>query len=278
FTGILGKLIETDSDLLVWWRMFIAAISIAIFGYSSGKISKSIRKNALTYLGVGFIIAFHWITFFEAIKISNVSVTLACLSSASLFTAILEPIIFKRKLDPAELFFGAMVVAGLVLIFSFETDYAKGIIMALVSSFLASLFTVINGRLIEKENPYRISLVEMIGGVIGISIWLTLSGKMGSDLVDIPLSDWLWIILLGSVCTAFAFVASVKVMEELTPFTVSLTINLEPVYGIILAFFIFGSSEEMTWGFYVGTVLILGALYLNALKKKGKLFPKKARS
>jgi len=275
FTGILGKLIETDSDLLVWWRMLIAAISIAIFGYSTGKISKSIRKNALTYVGVGFIIAFHWITFFEAINISNVSVSLACLSSASLFTAILEPIIFKRKVDPTELFFGIMVVAGLGLIFSFETNYVKGIVMALISAFLASLFTVINGRLIEKDNPYRISLVEMIGGVIGISIWLTLSGKMGSSIVAIPSSDWVWIILLGSVCTAFAFVASVKVMEDLTPFTVSLTINLEPVYGIILAFFIFGSSEEMTWGFYVGTVLILGALYLNALKKKGNLFQKK---
>jgi drug/metabolite transporter (DMT)-like permease len=276
FTGILGKLIETDSDLLVWWRMLIAAVSIALFAYPTGKINKSIWLNAKTYLGVGFLIALHWVTFFQAIKISNVSVTLACLSSASLFTAILEPLIFKRKVDPAEILFGGMVVIGLVLIFSFETKYAAGIAMALVSSFLASLFTVINGRLIEKDNPYRISLVEMIGGVLGISIWLAFYGKLGANLIDIPSSDWLWILLLGSICTAFAFVASVKVMEELTPFTVSLTINLEPVYGIILAFFIFGASEEMTFGFYVGTVLILGALYLNALKKKGKLPFRKA--
>ena len=272
FTGILGKLIETDSDLLVWWRMLIAAVSIALFAYPAGKIQKSIRINAKTYLGVGFLIALHWVTFFQAIKISNVSVTLACLSSASLFTAILEPLIFKRRVDPAELIFGTMVVFGLVLIFSFETEYAAGIIMALCSAFVASLFTVINGRLIQKDNPYRISMVEMIGGVLGITIWLGFSGKIGFNMIDIPASDWFWIILLGSVCTAFAFVASVKVMEELTPFTVSLTINLEPVYGIILAFFIFGSSEKMTLGFYAGTVLILGALYLNALKKKGK-FP-----
>jgi drug/metabolite transporter (DMT)-like permease len=276
FTGILGKLIETDTDLLVWWRMLIAAISIALFAYPTGKIQKSIWLNAKTYLGVGFLIALHWVTFFQAIKISNVSVTLACLSSASLFTAILEPLIFKRKIDPTELFFGSMVVVGLVLIFSFETEYATGIIMALTSAFLASLFTVINGRLIQKDNPYRISLVEMIGGVLGISIWLGLSGKIGFNMIDIPASDWFWILILGIVCTGFAFVASVKVMEELTPFTVSLTINLEPVYGIILAFFIFGSSEEMTFGFYVGTVLILGALYLNALKKKGKLTFRKA--
>jgi len=277
FTGILGKLIETSSDLLVWWRMLIAAATIAVFAYPAGKIKRSLRKNGLIYLGVGFIIAAHWVTFFQAIKISNVSVTLACLSSASLFTAILEPIIFRRKFDPAELLFGSMVVIGLVMIFSFETDFASGILMALFSAFLASLFTVINGRFIEKDNPYRISLVEMIGGVLGISIWLALSGKMGANLFNIPSSDWVWIILLGSICTAFAFVASVKVMEELTPFTVSLTINLEPVYGIILAFFIFGSSEEMTLGFYGGTVLILVALYLNALKKKGKLSLKRRK-
>jgi len=276
FTGILGKFIETDSDLLVWWRMLIAAISIALFAYPAGKIHKSIWLNAKTYLGVGFLIALHWVTFFQAIKISNVSVTLACLSSASLFTAILEPLFFKRKVDPAELIFGGMVVMGLVLIFSFETEYAAGIIMALCSAFVASLFTVINGRLIQKDNPYRISLVEMIGGVLGISIWLTFSGKIGANMIDIPASDWFWILILGIICTAFAFVASVKVMEELTPFTVSLTINLEPVYGIILAFFIFGSSEKMTFGFYVGTILILGALYLNALKKKGKLPFRKA--
>jgi len=276
FTGILGKFIETDSDLLVWWRMLIAAISIALFAYPAGKIHKSIWLNAKTYLGVGFLIALHWVTFFQAIKISNVSVTLACLSSASLFTAILEPLFFKRKVDPAELIFGGMVVMGLVLIFSFETEYAAGIIMALCSAFVASLFTVINGRLIQKDNPYRISLVEMIGGVLGISIWLAFSGKIGANMIDIPASDWFWILILGIICTAFAFVASVKVMEELTPFTVSLTINLEPVYGIILAFFIFGSSEKMTFGFYVGTILILGALYLNALKKKGKLPFRKA--
>jgi len=271
FTGILGKFIETDSDLLVWWRMLIAAVSIAIFAYPAGKIHKPIWINAKTNLGVGFLIALHWVTFFQAIKISNVSVTLACLSAASLFTALLEPLIFKRKVDPAELIFGGMVVLGLVLIFSFETEYAAGIIMALCSAFVASLFTVINGRLIQKDNPYRISLVEMIGGVLGITIWLAFSGKIGATMIDIPASDWFWILILGIICTAFAFVASVKVMEELTPFTVSLTINLEPVYGIILAFFIFGSSEKMTFGFYIGTILILGALYLNALKKKGKL-------
>ena len=271
FTGIIGKLIETDSDILVWWRMAIASISIAIFAYGSKKIHKPIYKDFGTYGLIGLIIAAHWITFFEAIKVSNVSVTLACLSAGSLFTAILEPIFFRRRVNAFELVFGLMVVAGLLLIFSFEADYKLGIGLALTSAFLASLFTTINGKLIKKDNPYRISLVEMMAGVMGITAWLAFKGRFNMQMIDLPASDWFWLIILGVICTAFAFVVSVKVMEELTPFTVSLTINLEPVYGIVLAFLIFGSSEEMTLGFYGGTVLILGALYLNALLRKGKL-------
>lgn len=276
FTGILGKLITTDADILVWWRMAIAAVTIAIFAYGTGKIKKSLRVNGLKYAAIGIIIAAHWITFFQAIKVSNVSVTLACLSAASLFTAILEPLFFKRRISGSEVFLGILVIAGLGLIFSFETEYALGIVIALTSAFLASLFTVLNGLMIKKDNPYRISLVEMLAGVAGIGIWLLAVGKFDNRMIEIPAMDWLWIFILGTLATAFAFVVSVKVMETLTPFTVSLTINLEPVYGIVLAFLIFGSSEKMTWGFYVGTVLILAALYINALLRKGKF--KKFRS
>ncbi len=271
FTGILGRLIETSSDILVWWRMIIASVAIAVFVYATGKIKKNLSVNALIYSMVGIIIAAHWVTFFEAIKQSNVSVTLACLSASSLFTAILEPIFFKRRVDKYELFFGSLVVSGLLLIFSFETEYKLGIILALTAALLASLFTTINGKLIQKDNPYRISLVEMMAGALGITVWLFIQGKLNVSLFQLPPMDWFWIAILGTVATAFAFVVSVKVMEEISPFTVSLTVNLEPVYGIILAFFIFGSSEKMTWGFYAGTVLILAALYLNALHRKGKL-------
>lgn len=271
FTGILGRLIETSSDILVWWRMIIASVTIAIFVYATGKIKKNLSVNALIYSVVGIIIAAHWITFFEAIKQSNVSVTLACLSASSIFTAILEPIFFKRRVDKYEIFFGLLVLSGLLLIFSFETEYKVGIILALTAAFLASLFTTINGKLIQKDNPYRISLVEMMAGALGITLWLFIQGKLDMNVFQLPPMDWFWIIILGTVATAFAFVVNVKVMEEISPFTVSLTINLEPVYGIVLAYFIFGSSEKMTWGFYAGTVLILAALYLNALHRKGKL-------
>ncbi len=271
FTGVIGKLIETSSDLLVWWRMAIASVAIAIFAYGFGKIKKPLKENAGQYSLVGLIIAVHWITFFEAIKVSNVSVTLACMSAASLFVALLEPLFFKRKIDKFELFFGSLVVVGLLLIFSFEIEYKLGIALALISTFLASLFTTINGKLIQKDNPYRISLVEMIAGMAGITIWLAFKGKLDLAIFHLPPMDWVWLIILGVICTAFAFVASVKVMEELTPFTVSLSINLEPIYGIFLAYLIFGSSEKMTLGFYGGTIMILLALFLNAVHRKGKL-------
>lgn len=267
FTGILGKLIETDSDKLVLWRMLIAAVSIAIFGYATGAIKKSLRVNALNYSLVGLLIAGHWITFFEAIKQSNVSVTLACLSAASLFTALIEPLVFKRRIHPGELLLGVLVIIGLLLIFSFETEYKVGIVLALLSALLASSFTVINGTFIRNDNPIRISLVEMLAGTGAIAVWFLLTGKMDATLLQMPPMDWLWIAILGTVCTAFAFVASVKVMEVLTPFTVSLSINLEPIYGIILAFFIFGESERMTGGFYAGAAILIIALFANAVMK-----------
>lgn len=267
FTGILGKLIETASDKLVLWRMGIAALSIAIFAYGTGKIKKSLRVNGWRYSAVGLLIAGHWITFFEAIKQSNVSVTLACLSAASLFTALIEPIAFKRRIHAGELVLGVLVIIGLVLIFSFETEYKVGIALALLSALLASTFTVVNGTFIRNDNPYRISLVEMLAGTAAIAIWMALTGKMNASLLQMPAMDWVWIVILATVCTAFAFVASVKVMEVLTPFTVSLTINLEPIYGIVLAFFIFGESEKMTGGFYTGAAILIGALFANAVMK-----------
>ncbi|MCA1752406.1 MAG: DMT family transporter [Flavobacteriales bacterium] len=267
FTAILGKLIETPSDKLVFWRMAIAALSIGIFAYAAGEIKKSLRTNAFKYGLIGLIIAAHWITFFEAVKVSNVSVTLACMSASTLFTSVIEPIAFRRRIHPGEVALGITVIGGLVLIFSFETEYALGITYALISALLASVFNVVNGTFIRNDNPIRISLVEMMAGTVGIGVWLLLSGKMDAEIFIMPPMDWFWIGVLGTVCTAFAFVASVKVMEVLTPFTVSLTINLEPVYGIILAFFIFGESERMTGGFYAGTAILILALFANAAMK-----------
>mgnify|MGYP001571413109 CR=1 FL=1 len=276
FTAILGKLITIPSDQLVWYRMFFATCSLAVYLAIRKKSFKMKPKGLIQTIGVGFIIASHWIFFFEAIQPSNVSIALAATATGSLFTALLEPIFFNRKLQVYELLLGSIVILGLYFIFQFETDNSLGIWLGVIAAFLASLFTVINGQLIKKYDSTRISFYELGGGVLAISLYFLIFSQQSLPNFQLSTSDWVWMLTLALVCTAFAFVASVKVMEELTPFTVSLSINLEPVYGIILALLIFGESEKMSSGFYVGTLLILCALFLNVLikrrlKKKGYL-------
>jgi len=275
FTGILGKLITIPSELLVWHRMLIASVSIGLFIFvKKGSLlisKKGFWQTTLT----GFIIAAHWIFFFEAIKQSNVSITLATLSASSIFTAILEPIFFKRKFHLYEVFLGLIVILGLYFIFQFETDNSFGIILGIIAAFLASLFTVINGKLIAKYNSSRISFYELSGGLLAITFYLLFSGKIDAIHFNIGLSNWIYMLILGTICTAFAFVASVEVMKELKPFTVSLSINLEPVYGILLAFLFFGEEEKLSTGFYLGTLMILSAIFINVFIKRHQR--KKAR-
>lgn len=268
FTGVLGKLISIHAELLVWHRMLIAFVSLLLYLVIRGKSLKVIGGGFWKILSVGFIIAAHWIFFFEAIKQSNVSITLAALATASIFTAVLEPIFFKRKLFFYEVILGIVVVIGLYFIFQFETENSLGIILGVISAFLASLFTVINGKLIREYDSERISLYEMLGGVLAISVYFILGFSEEAFSLIIPTSDLIYILLLGIICTAFAFVASVEVMKELSPFTVSLSINLEPVYGILLAVIIFGEEEQMSTGFYIGTLIILSSIFLNVWWKK----------
>lgn len=268
FTGVLGKLISIPSEALVWYRMFIASIAVGCYLLLRKKSLLMPKKGAIQTLFVGFIIAGHWILFFEAIKQSNVSITLSALATASLFTALLEPLFFKRKIQPYELFLGLSVLLGLYFIFKFETENSIGIWLATASAFLASLFTVINGRLIKKYDSSRISLYELSGGFLAISLYFLVFKADQFPSFNLSSSDWYYLLILAIICTAFAFVASVEVMKELTPFTVSLSINLEPVYGIFLAYLFFGEEEKMSFGFYFGTFLILSSLFLNVWFKK----------
>ncbi|MGY6562597.1 MAG: DMT family transporter [Luteibaculaceae bacterium] len=275
FTAILGELISLGSTQLVWIRMGLAFLSMLGWLLIKNKISQVFNKASLVFLLVGFIIAVHWITFFQAIKVANVSVALVAISTASLFTAILEPLFFKRKFRPSEVVLGLFVVLGISLIFNFESQYRLGLFFGLVSAFLASLFTVINGTLVKRNDSAVLSTVEMLGGFLGISVLLAFTGKLNVSLLFISSSDWIYLLILAIVCTAFAFIASVYVMRELTPFTVSITINLEPLYGIFLALIFFGEQEKMTPSFYAGMVLILSGVFINAyLKRRARLAEK----
>ena len=267
-TGVLGKLISIDSYLLVWYRVGIALVSVLAYFMFTKFSLKISRKELIKTLLVGIIIAVHWVTFFEAIKQSNVSVALVCFSSSTLFTALLEPLYFKRRIKPYELIFGLLIITGLYFIFSFEFEYLAGMILAVVSAALASWFTVLNGVLVKQTNAKLISFYELLGAFIVVSIYLLMTNGLDISRFTVPLQDLKWLVILGTLCTAFAFIMSVEVMKKISPYTVTISVNLEPIYSIILALIIWPESERMSFGFYMGTLIVIATIFLNAALKK----------
>lgn len=273
FTAVLGALISIDSIPLVWWRMSIAVVLIFIYMkwkkipfqlFGKGALS---RKRILGFLLAGVVIALHWVTFFGAIKESNVSVTLAMLSMGSFFTALLEPIFTSKKFVWYELIFGVIIIGALYYIFQIETEYVTGMILGLISALLSAIFSIMNVKWAKENPPSLISFYELLSGVALLSlffVFLPVEFVMPSQLSSM---DWLWLGILASVCTAYAFIASVKVMKFLSAYTVMLTINLEPVYGIFLAYLILGDAEEMTPEFYIGAVVIILVIITNGILK-----------
>jgi drug/metabolite transporter (DMT)-like permease len=282
FTAILGALISLDAIPLVWYRMSLAVVFIVLYFLFKKKSFRVDSKGILKFLLTGIIIALHWIFFFKAIKVSNVSVALVTMSTGAFFVAIIEPILFKRKIKPLEMLMGLIVIFGLYIIFNFENQYKLGIIYALISSFLSALFSVFNGLFIKKYDANTISLYQLFFGVLFITIYLLLTNGFSFSFFVIQNSDWIYLIILSSVCTAYAFIAAVKVMKYLSPYTVMLTINLEPIYAIILAIFIFGDKEKMQSEFYFGAFIVLFVVLLNGIIKnktaiKNKIKEKTAR-
>lgn len=271
FTGILGKLIETDSYLLVWYRVGIALIAILGYFFITKHSLKITRKLLFKILLVGVVIAVHWITFFEAIKQSNVSIALVCFSSSTLFTSLIEPFYFKRKIKPYELIFGLLIIVGLYFIFSFEFSYLNGMLLSFFSAALASWFTVLNGMLVKETNAKTISFYELLGAFSIVSIYLIGANGLNFSAYKISWTDFKWLLILGTVCTAFAFVVSVEVMKKISPYTVTISVNLEPIYSIILALLIWPETETMSSGFYMGTIIVLVTIFLNAYFKRNKI-------
>lgn len=267
FTAVLGALITLDALPLVWFRMCIAVGIILIYAAFTKAPFKIPLKTFMGFMIAGLIIALHWFTFFQAIKVSNVSVTLACLSTGAFFTSLLEPVFFGRKVVLYEVLFGLAVIGGLYMIFHFEGDYLNGILLALSSAFLSASFSIINGKYATQYSPVTISFYELLGGIFFFSIYLLFSGSFTPEFFDVSASDWQWLFVLGSFCTAYAFIASVHVMKYLSPYTVMLTINMEPIYGIILAVLVFNDKEKMSHWFYIGAAIILSTVILNGILK-----------
>jgi drug/metabolite transporter (DMT)-like permease len=275
FTGILGALISIEATYLVWYRVLIAFISL----YAYFRIRKiSIRVSSETFFKLfftGAIVALHWILFFHSIKSSTVSVALVSLSSLTLFTAILEPLLKKQKISRLEVVTGVLIISGIYMIFTFESQYTFGIICGLLSALCASIFSIINSKQIQNRPAPIISFYELIGAWVWVSVYLLISKGLKAP-VSLNFSDLTYLLLLGTVCTSLAYVAGVAVMKELSAFRVALITNLEPVYGIILAFIFFGKKEQMTLGFYAGAIIVLSTIFMypyikNRKKKKTKV-------
>ncbi len=271
FTAILGELISVSSVSLVWHRMLIASVLTLIYLITSKTKISIDFKTLLKFSLPGLIIALHWITFFEAIEQSNISITLAMFSTAAFFTSFIEPLFFRRKIIYYEIIMGLLVITGVYLITMAEILYLNGIILGIFSAFFSSLFSVFNGKLVKIYSPITISFYEFLTGVIFITSYLLITESFSSVYIENIFSlDYFYLFILGSVCTAYAFIAAVSLMKYLTPFTVVLTYNLEPVYGILLAVLLFPNQEKMSFMFYLGAILILATIIINSLIKHRK--------
>ncbi len=276
FTAILGELISIGSIPLVWYRMLIAGILIFIY-IKIIRLKVTVDKRTMVrFFAAGVIIALHWITFFEAIKQSNISITLAMFSTGAFFASFIEPLIYKRRIIWFEILFGIIVVIGVVLITQSEIKYINGILLGISSALFSSLFAVMNGKFTEKYSATVISFYEFISGVVFITLFILIfKGGFSKEFFILSTLDWIFLFILASICTAYAFIGAVKVMKFISPYTVVLSYNLEPIYGIALALILFPETETMSPQFYYGAILVLLTVLTDGIIKNSKLFKKK---
>ncbi|MGB0883573.1 MAG: DMT family transporter [Flavobacteriales bacterium] len=279
YTGVLGKLIQASSIEITLLRTSIAFISLMLYLIYTKKLKRIAFKKILQYLGIGCLIGFHWFAFFESIHQSNVSVALTCLASSSLFVAILNPFVGKaRKFRTHEFLLGLLAIFGIYIVFNFESQYTLGIILGLVTSFFGALFTILNGNLIDRgDTAVEITVYEMLGAFLCVGFCSFFFNENMPLSFDLNLEDWVYVLILGTVCTAFAFMLGIYVMKEVSAYTVTITVNLEPLYSILLALWIFKEEEYMSSGFYIGGAIIMLSIFLNAyLNRKQRKKDKKA--
>ena len=271
FTGVFGKLISLNTIELVWYRMLIAFVTLFTFLVFKKELTKIKKKDFFGLLFVGSLVAVHWFFFFESIKVSNVSVAVVCLSTASFFSAMIEPLFLKRKTKLYEYILGIVVFVTLFLMLEAETKYTMGYVYGIIASFLGTLFTLYNAKYINRLEASKITMVEMLAGVIIFSILMLLNKEIGINNLKIDINDFVYLLLLGTICTAAVFVWMVEIMKYISPYSLIMAINLEPIYSIVLALIIFSESEHMNLSFYIGASVIILVVFLESyLKNKIK--------
>lgn len=257
FTGVLGRLITLSETWLVWWRLFITAASLWIMFFFLKQI-KRLPLKSISYIAfLGTIQALHWVGFYGSIKYANVTIALTTLSTSALMAALLEPVVMKKRFDPVEIVLGFFALAGIVIIYNTHLHFSIGIVIGLIAALLTVIVSVLNKKMIDTYDPQSITLYQLTGGFIGLSILLPLYQVLFPTNSFIPATlDWLWLVLLSWVCTIFTFFLYIRSLKKVSAFTMNLTLTLEPVYGIILAFLLFKENKEMSLWFYAGFALI----------------------
>jgi len=266
-TGVLGRLITLNEGLLVWYRLLLTAVALWILAFLRRSSFRIQGRDIARIFGIGAVAACHWVAFYGSIKYSNVSVGLLCFSAVGFFTALIEPLIMRHKIDVVEVLLGLLAIGGIFLIFQVDPRYKTGIVIGLVSSLLGSLFPVLNKRILDRVPASSVTLYELTGGFLFLSILLPFYLRWAPTASLLPgLSDWIWLLVLSLACTVLAFNLSMNALKRLSAFTVNLSYNLEPVYGILLAFALFREDKYLHGSFYIGFGLIFLSIGLQMLR------------
>ncbi len=267
FTGILGRLITLNEGVLVWYRLLISSITMWVLFALMKRLQRISVKDIFRIAGVGCIAALHWTSFFGSIKYANISVALVCFSAIGFFTALFEPMIVRRKFVWQELLLGLLCMLGIYIIFHFDPRYKTGIIIGIISAMLAAIFPIFNRQLLQRMNAETLMTYELTGGVISLTLILPFYLQFFPAKYLLPTeTDWAWLFVLAWICSVWAFQLSANALKKISAFTVNLSYNLEPVYGILLAFLIYKENKYLDISFYVGFFLILLAVLLQTVR------------
>lgn len=264
FTGVLGRAITLDATMLVWFRLLITVISLWALFAAQGKISKIPFRSMLLIGCIGAVQALHWVTFYASIKLANVTIALTCLSTSALLSSLIEPIILKQRFQRGEMLLGLFAIAGIVIIYNTHLQFSWGIVIGLISALLTVLVSVLNKKIVHQYTPQQITLYQLTGGFAGVTILLPLLLQLNFAEWRLPTqSDWLWLLLLSWACTILTFFLYIRALQKVSAFTMNLTLTLEPIYGIVLAFVLYHENEHLSNWFYAGFLLITLAVCLH---------------
>lgn len=264
FTGVLGRAITLHSTMLVWWRLLITMVSLWVLYLAQGKLSRIDKKAGVWIAFLGTVQALHWVTFYASIKLANVTIALTCLSTTALIASLIEPLVMKRRFDPVEIFLGLFAIAGILIIYETHLNFSTGILVGLLSAVLTVLVSVMNKKIVDRHKPEDITLYQLTGGFVGLSLLLPAFQYFFSETWHTPTNwDWIWLVILSWLCTILTFFLYIRALKNVSAFTMNLTLTLEPVYGIVLAFLLYKENRLFSHWFYVGFALIAVAVVFH---------------